>query len=87
MSVPFGHIMYQTDVLKGLGRVAVSPLVRKLKGAPDAPSEVTSLVPSVPEPLRAERDLLIVVTACSVDYHPTNGGVCTEIVVEIVAAA
>ena len=33
--------------------------------------------------LRAERDLLLVVTACSVDYHPTNGGVCTEIEVEI----
>ncbi len=54
MSVPFGHILYQTDVLKGLGRVAVSPLMRKLKGAPDAPSEVTSLVPSVPEPLRSD---------------------------------
>ncbi|CDX12529.1 conserved hypothetical protein [Mesorhizobium sp. ORS 3324] len=33
--------------------------------------------------LRAERDLLLVVTACSVDHHPTNGGVCTEIEVEI----
>ena len=32
--------------------------------------------------LRAERDLLVV-TACSVDFHPTNGGVCTEIEVEI----
>jgi len=35
--------------------------------------------------LQAELDLLIVVTACSVDYHPTNGGVCTEIEVEITA--
>ena len=33
--------------------------------------------------LRAERDLLVVVTACSVDFHPTNGGVCTEIMVEL----
>lgn len=33
--------------------------------------------------LRAERDLLLVVTACSVDFHPTNGGQCTEIEVEI----
>ena len=33
--------------------------------------------------LRAEQDLLLVVTACSVDHHPTNGGVCTEIEVEI----
>jgi uncharacterized protein YcgI (DUF1989 family) len=33
--------------------------------------------------LRAERDLLLVVTACSVDYYVTNGGVCTEIEVEI----
>ncbi|GLS28679.1 hypothetical protein SAMN04488498_101222 [Mesorhizobium albiziae] len=33
--------------------------------------------------LRAEQDLLLVVTACSVDYYPTNGGVCTEIEVEV----
>jgi uncharacterized protein YcgI (DUF1989 family) len=33
--------------------------------------------------LQAERDLLLVITACSVDYHPTNGGVCTEIEVEV----
>ncbi|TIT87679.1 MAG: hypothetical protein E5W55_28115, partial [Mesorhizobium sp.] len=34
--------------------------------------------------LRAEQYLQLVVTACSVDHHPTNGGVCTEIDVEIV---
>jgi len=33
--------------------------------------------------LKAERDLLLVVTACSVDFHPTNGGRCTEIEVEV----
>jgi uncharacterized protein len=33
--------------------------------------------------LQAELDLLLVITACSVDYHPTNGGICTEIEVEI----
>lgn len=33
--------------------------------------------------LRAECDLLLVVTACSVDFHPTNGDRCTEIVVEV----
>jgi uncharacterized protein YcgI (DUF1989 family) len=33
--------------------------------------------------LRAERDLMLVVTACSVDFHPTNGGACTRIEVEI----
>ena len=33
--------------------------------------------------LRAEQDLLVVVTACSVDFHPTNGGICTPIEVEI----
>lgn len=33
--------------------------------------------------MRAERDLLLVVIACSVDYYVTNGGVCTEIEVEI----
>ena len=37
--------------------------------------------------LRAEMDLLLVVTACSVDYHPTNGGVCTEIAVEVMPPA
>ena len=36
--------------------------------------------------LRAEMDLLLVVTACSVDFHPTNGGVCTEIAVEVTPA-
>ena len=33
--------------------------------------------------LRAEADVLLVLTACSVDYHPTNGGKCTSIVIEI----
>ena len=33
--------------------------------------------------LRAEVDLLIVLTACSVDYHPTNGGKCTAITIDI----
>lgn len=33
--------------------------------------------------LRAECDMLLVVTACSVDYYATNGGTCTEISVEI----
>lgn len=33
--------------------------------------------------LRAETDLLIVLTACSVDFHPTNGGKCTSIAVEV----
>ena len=35
--------------------------------------------------LQAEIDLLLVVTACSVDFHPTNGGVCTEIEIEMTA--
>lgn len=29
--------------------------------------------------LLAETDLYVVVTACSVDFHPTNGGHCTGI--------
>ena len=37
--------------------------------------------------LRAEQDLLLVVTACSVDHHPTNGDACTEIEVEITPAS
>lgn len=32
--------------------------------------------------LRADADLFVVITACSVDYHPTNGECCTGIVVE-----
>lgn len=37
--------------------------------------------------LRADRDLLVIVTACSVDFHPTNGDKCTEIVVEVVESS
>ncbi|RFC64031.1 urea carboxylase-associated family protein [Fulvimarina endophytica] len=33
--------------------------------------------------LRANQDLLLVVTACSVDFHPTNGGRCTGIRLEL----
>jgi len=33
--------------------------------------------------LRAEADVLLVLTACSVDYHPTNGDKCTAIIIEI----
>ncbi|QCI66052.1 DUF1989 domain-containing protein [Phreatobacter stygius] len=33
--------------------------------------------------LRTECDLLLVVTACSVDFHPTNGDRCTEIDVTV----
>jgi uncharacterized protein YcgI (DUF1989 family) len=33
--------------------------------------------------LLAERDVHIVVTACSVDYYPTNGFQCTEIGLEV----
>jgi uncharacterized protein YcgI (DUF1989 family) len=37
--------------------------------------------------LHALRDLLLVVTACSVDFHPTNGARCTEIEVEVISVA
>jgi len=33
--------------------------------------------------VRAECDLLLVITACSTDHDNTNAGVCTEIEVEI----
>jgi uncharacterized protein YcgI (DUF1989 family) len=33
--------------------------------------------------LRAEQDLTLVITACSIDFHPTNGGICTPIEIEI----
>jgi len=35
--------------------------------------------------LRADKDLLLVVTGCSVDYDPTNGGRCTGIRLEVAA--
>ena len=35
--------------------------------------------------LRADADIFLVVTACSVDYHPTNGDRCTGIRLEISA--
>lgn len=46
------------------------------------------VLPSINPPggsivLRAEVDLLLVATACAVDFHPTNGGRCTEIHVEV----
>jgi len=33
--------------------------------------------------LQAEQDLLLVLTSCAVDFHPTNGGCCTPIEIEI----
>lgn len=53
--------------------------------APDGHLDVYASInpPGGSVTLRAERDLLLVVTACSVDFHPTNGDRCTEIVVEI----
>jgi hypothetical protein len=58
------------------------------QNSPPQPDGRLDVLPSVNPPgghviLQAEMDLLIVVTACSVDYHPTNGGICTEIDVEI----
>jgi len=58
------------------------------QNSPPQPDGRLDVLPSLNPPggsvtLRAERDLLLVVTACSVDYHPTNGGICTEIEVEI----
>ncbi|WP_081631009.1 DUF1989 domain-containing protein [Aureimonas ureilytica] len=35
--------------------------------------------------LRADADIFLVVTACSIDYHPTNGDRCTGIRLEISA--
>ncbi|MDR9865282.1 urea carboxylase-associated family protein [Pseudomonas baetica] len=35
--------------------------------------------------LRANTDLFVVITACSVDYHATNGGRCSPILVEVSA--
>ncbi|WP_119268701.1 DUF1989 domain-containing protein [Taklimakanibacter deserti] len=53
------------------------------------PNGRIDVLPSINPPgayvrLKAERDILLVITACAVDFHPTNGGRCTEIEVEVV---
>jgi uncharacterized protein YcgI (DUF1989 family) len=58
------------------------------QNSPPQPNGRIDVLPSLNPPgayvrLRALRDLLLVVTACSVDFHPTNGGQCTEIEVEV----
>lgn len=58
------------------------------QNSPPQPDGRISVLASINPPggyvtLRAERDLVLVVTACSVDFHPTNGEACTRIDVEI----
>ncbi|MDF8357590.1 DUF1989 domain-containing protein [Ensifer adhaerens] len=58
------------------------------QNSPPQPNGRLDVLPSVNPPggyvvFQAECDLLLVVTACAVDFHPTNGSCCTEIAIEI----
>lgn len=87
------HPNCQDNLLAALRRENVSlglvpDPVDFFQNSPPQPDGRIDVLASINPPggyvrLRAERDLLLVVTACSVDYHPTNGGVCTEIEVEV----
>ncbi len=79
-----------TNALRAAGVVAsfVPEPVNLFQNSPPQPDGRLQILASRNPPggnvvLRAETDLLVVLTACSVDFHPTNGGICTEIVVEI----
>lgn len=81
-------------VLTGEGIVppAVPDPVDLFQNSPPQPDGRLDVLPSINPPggsitFRAEVDLLLAVTACSVDFHPTNGGICTEIHVEVVGKA
>jgi uncharacterized protein len=87
------HPSCQDNLLKALGAVgialpAVPDPVDFFQNSLPEPDGRLDVYASINPPegyvaLRAERDLLLVVTACSVDFHPTNGDRCTEIVVEV----
>lgn len=89
------HPNCRDNLLAALKREMVSvPVVPDpvdlFQNSPPQPDGRVDVLASINPPggsvtLRAERDLLLVVTACSVDFHPTNGGQCTEIEVEVKA--
>ncbi|WP_119390994.1 DUF1989 domain-containing protein [Taklimakanibacter lacteus] len=87
------HPNCQDNLLAALKRsgIAISFVpdpVDLFQNSPPQPNGRIDVLASINPPggyvtLRAERDLLLVVTACSVDFHPTNGDACTEIEVEV----
>lgn len=87
------HPNCQDNLIKALGAVGITPpavpdpvdFFQNSLPSPDGRLDVIASInpPGGSVTLRAERDLLLVVTACSVDFHPTNGDRCTEIVVEV----
>jgi len=88
-----GHPNCRDNFLKALSREGVTlPIVpdpvNLFQNSPPQPDGRLEVLPSINPPggyvvLRADEDLLIVVTACSVDFHPTNGSKCTSIEVTI----
>jgi uncharacterized protein YcgI (DUF1989 family) len=73
---------------EGITLAAVPDPVDLFQNSSPQPDGRLDVLPSINPPggsitLRAEIDLLLVVTACSVDFHPTNGDICTEIQVEV----
>lgn len=77
---------------EGIVAPAVPDPVDLFQNSPPQPDGRLEVLPSINPPggsivFRAEVDLLLVVTACSVDFHPTNGGICTEIHVDVEKAS
>jgi len=73
---------------EGIGPPCVPDPVDLFQNSPPQWDGRLEVLPSINPPggsivFRAEADLLLVVTACAVDFHPTNGGRCTEIHVKI----
>ena len=73
---------------QGLALPFVPDPVDFFQNSPPQPDGRLEVLASINPPggsvrLRAECDLTLVVTACSVDFHPTNGDACTEIEVHI----
>ncbi|MCZ0736169.1 urea carboxylase-associated family protein [Phreatobacter sp. AB_2022a] len=73
---------------RGLALPFVPDPVDFFQNSPPQPDGRLEVLASLNPPggyvrLRAECDLTLVVTACSIDFHPTNGAVCTEIEVHI----
>lgn len=77
---------------EGVALPFVPDPVDLFQNSPPQPDGRLEVLPSINPPggyvvVRAEYDLLLVVTACSVDFHPTNGGCCTEIEIEVVRSS
>jgi uncharacterized protein YcgI (DUF1989 family) len=81
------HLLAALDQ-EGVALSSIPDPVNFFQNSPPQPDGRLEVLASINPPggyvvLRAECDLLLVITACSVDFHPTNGGVCTEIDVTV----